>query len=463
MERDPHFPSYEETVKHVSSLFERNAETPWQVRTVTLDGVRTTRRSVIEHHLRPLLDSASNHGSLADLVARAQLAVARLKQLDVFEEVGIDLDAPRGPNAGRGDHGDWLDVKLVVKERSRLRAETGTQVGNNEGNLRASLAVRNLAGGGESAALNVSFGTKTPSSFEGVLNVPNTANPAQAVALTAHQLHRSNQATASHDELARQAGVRLTTPSPLGHHTFTGTLTWRHVFAIPDSASLSVRHEAGHSLKAAVGHSWVLRDTRDSASLPTAGSLLKVDSELAGVAQIGDVRHHRHEVEAVAASRLFGSERWSVAACARAGVLAPLAGDVPRISDRMPLGGPTSVRGFVASGLGPRDGNDALGATTTYSAGVSLFGPVPGLGHHAEWLKLHAWANAGAAGMVVPATRESLERFVRSAAPSVSAGVGLAVRHPAARLEINFSVPVAVHKGDQVSRGWGVGIGINFL
>ncbi|KAI9175992.1 hypothetical protein H9P43_006356 [Blastocladiella emersonii ATCC 22665] len=455
---DPHFPSYEEAVRHVTNLFERNAETPWKVRQVTLEGVRTTRRAVFEQYVRPILNET---GTLAEVVLRLQVAADRLRKLDIFDDISIDLDTPstaaKSAAMGAGEP-DLLDVTLRIKEKPRVRAETGTQMGNNEGNMHASLSVRNVFGSAESLATNIAFGTKTHSSFEGVFTKPSTADPRRQLHLAAHQVHRSNQATSSHDELARALALRLVFPSPLGNHQLAYTLGWRQILDVADSASLSVRHEAGHSLKSAVSHSLV-RDTRDSGSLPTRGTLLRVESELAGVAQVGDVRHVKNEVEAqwnLALGRGF-----SLSNTFRLGALVPLDGDVPRIADRIFLGGPTSVRGFTHHGIGPKDGTDALGGTVAYQAGVSLFAPVPGLADK-DWLRMHAFVNAGSAGQAVPWTRDAVEALAR-VPPSVSAGFGLALRHPVCRLELNWAVPLVVHRGDAFKRGVSFGLGINFL
>ena len=47
--------------------------------------------------------------------------------------------------------------------------------------------------------------------------------------------------------------------------------------------------------------------------------------------------------------------------------------------------------------------------------------------------------------------------------PSMSAGVGLVYVHPAARMELNFSVPLVLRRGDEGRKGLQFGIGINML
>ena len=47
--------------------------------------------------------------------------------------------------------------------------------------------------------------------------------------------------------------------------------------------------------------------------------------------------------------------------------------------------------------------------------------------------------------------------------PSMAAGVGLVYAHPAARFELNFSLPLVVRRGEEGRKGLQVGVGINFL
>ena len=103
----------------------------------------------------------------------------------------------------------------------------------------------------------------------------------------------------------------------------------------------------------------------------------------------------------------------SVSLATRTGLLWSLAhGGRTLFSDRFQLGGPTSVRSFKTSGMGPRDGRkyssipnpcqsigfsfckaDSVGGELYYSAGASFISDVPTKAH---WpLKAHLWVNAG--------------------------------------------------------------------
>ncbi len=47
--------------------------------------------------------------------------------------------------------------------------------------------------------------------------------------------------------------------------------------------------------------------------------------------------------------------------------------------------------------------------------------------------------------------------------PSCAAGLGLVYAHPAARFELNFSLPLVVREGEEGRKGLSFGVGISFL
>jgi outer membrane protein insertion porin family len=47
--------------------------------------------------------------------------------------------------------------------------------------------------------------------------------------------------------------------------------------------------------------------------------------------------------------------------------------------------------------------------------------------------------------------------------PSTAVGVGLVYAHPAARFELNFSLPLAIRRGEEGRKGLQLGIGINLM
>lgn len=271
-------------------------------------------------------------------------------------------------------------------------------------------------------------------------------------------------------------------------HELSYSGLWRQVTGLADKASPTVRADAGDSFKSSITHTWV-SDKRDSAMLPSSGYLLKTISELAGYGALkGDVAFGKFEFQSQAALPIpvpgvEGDSGISFTAGLRGGVLYPLTlsgGNAPshsRINDRFQLGGPTDVRGFRLSGLGPRDGQDAVGGDVYAAGGASLLFPVPRMGKDTP-LRLQAFVNGGrllalkdtAGGKKGGMNSDDVSRSVRNTInelanglPSCAAGVGFVYAHPVARFELNFSLPLVLRRGEEGRKGVSFGVGIDFL
>lgn len=70
---------------------------------------------------------------MADVINKSQDVAENLLRLDIFDHVQILLD-----NATDSDPlaaPDSINVVYQVKEKSRVFIKTGTEIGNNEGNM----------------------------------------------------------------------------------------------------------------------------------------------------------------------------------------------------------------------------------------------------------------------------------------------------------------------------------------
>jgi len=222
------------------------------------------------------------------------------------------------------------------------------------------------------------------------------------------------------------------------------------------TASMSMRHAAGSSIKSSLFHNWI-HDSRDDKISATRGSYLKLAQELAGLG--GDAFFYKAESEAQLSRQLFSGVSLSFAA--RGGILWSLFDRPTYFSDRFQLGGPTSVRMFRNNGMGPRDGSDSLGGEMYWAAGLSLISDIP---KKPNWpIKTHLFLNTGRLDNIdkskslLTNVQESITK------PSISAGVGIVYRFDPLRVEVNFGVPLVASKSDGRKRGFEVGIGVNFL
>ena len=270
-----------------------------------------------------------------------------------------------------------------------------------------------------------------------------------------------------------------------GRHELGYSGVWRQITGLASNASPTVRGDAGDSVKSSLTHTWT-KDRRDNPQLPAKGYLSKSMVELAGWGPLqGDVAFGKAEVEAQGAipvpmPGIQGESGVSLTTGFRAGVLYPLPlgaeseSRPSRINDRFQLGGPTDVRGFRLSGLGPRDGSDAVGGDVYAAGSANLLFPIPRVGKERP-LRFQIFANGGrllalkspktegTGGEKSRQTWSSTMAELGNGLPSMAAGFGLVYAHPVARFELNFSLPLVLRKGEDARKGLQFGVGINML
>jgi outer membrane protein insertion porin family len=435
---------------------------------------------------------SSNHDAPYTLLeARQEIdrAATKLNKLGIFQyPVSVYLDKPdqTNPSSTPTD----LNVYFHAKERGRYTIKTGTEAGSSEGSVYGNAQFRNLFGGAETLNIHVARGTRTRSVYSVGFDTPILSNPDfrwETTGLASSAL----KPWASHEEVLKGGSTKFKYATTGGHlHEFGYSGLWRQITSLASNASPTVRMDAGDSFKSSMVHTWI-NDQRDNPLLPSRGYFLKTMTEVAGFGPLkGDVGFGKIELESQAAvpipvPGIEGDSGIAFNAGLRAGMLYPLTaggGDIPiqsRLNDRFQLGGPTDIRGFKISGLGPHDGQDAAGGDVYAAGGASLLFPLPRVGKETP-LRIQAFVNAGrllslkgakpknnAAGpMTSDAVADNMKSTIhelRNGLPSAAAGLGLVYAHPLARFELNFTLPLVMRKDEQARKGLQFGVGITFL
>ena len=340
--------------------------------------------------------------------------------------------------------------------------------------------------------LNASLGTRTRSSYQAALEVPISAGSNADLRGEIGGLASSTQnGFASHEEVLKGAWAKARWFGESGaRHEFGYNGTWRQVTGLASSASPTVRGDAGDSFKSSITHTWI-KDRRDNPVIPTRGYFTKSILELAGWGPLqGDVAFAKSEIQTQGALPIpipgvNGDSGVSLTTGFRAGLLYPLSigfdfdnkATPSRINDRFQIGGPADVRGFRLSGLGPHDGADAVGGDLYAAGSANLLFPIPRVGLDRPF-RCQAFVNGGRllalkgpettekgikSGEAVRKSLSSTIQELGNGLPSIAAGVGLVYAHPAARLELNFTLPLVLRKGEDARKGLQFGIGINML
>ncbi|KXT18060.1 hypothetical protein AC579_4553 [Pseudocercospora musae] len=484
--------SYEKAEKRQHEIIALNSTAPVTISSIRLLHAEHTRHAFLERIFNPLLTRNRKNEAyytLREALTAISKAVDQLNRLDIFQQpisTYIDKAEPSDPSTTPTDYA----VFVSAKERGRYTIKTGTEAGTAEGSAYVQATLRNIFGGGERLNGNASLGTRTRETYSATFDTPIRSNPDLRWELGGLK-SSTVKPWASHEEVLRGGQTRLSwRTSPSSKHDFAYSGFWRQVTGLAEKASPTIRADAGDSFKSSISHTWT-HDSRDIPMLPSRGLLFKTVSEIAGFGPLkGDVAFGKFEAESQAAlpipiPGIKGDSGISFTAGLRGGFLAPLPlGDKntpsqSRINDRFQLGGPTDVRGFRLSGLGPRDGQDAAGGDVYAAGGASLLFPLPMVGKDTP-LRLQAFVNGGRL-LALRDTRSAESRDrpmnmgdvsdslvktisdITNGPPSAAAGFGLVYAHPAARVEVNFSLPLIIRKGEEGRKGLSFGIGLDFM
>lgn len=476
----------EKALRRAFETLNANSELPVTVSSVQILQAKNTRRSFLENIVNPLVHAHRDGPiTLSQLLAEVTGTITKLERLDIFKSpISVYID-----KANLSDQlttSSDLAIFFNAKEKSRYTITTGTEAGHAEGSAYANVALRNIFGGAESLNAHASFGTRTKSSYSATFESPLLGNPNLLFELSG-LASSTAKGWASHEEASKGGLAKLKWLTEGGQrHELCFSGIWRQIMKLSPTASTTVRADAGDSFKSSVTHTWMY-DRRDHLLLPTRGYLLKTTTELAGLGHLGgDVAFSKIEAEGQTAiplsiPQVMKVNGFTIHAGIRTGVLYPLSlgnGNKPclsRINDRFQLGGPTDVRGFRLSGLGPRDGSDAIGGDLYAAGGLSLLFPLPRVAPTTP-LRIQAFINGGRLvamtgtgkkeSMNGEQTAESFKRALlelRSGLPSFAAGLGLVYAHPAARFELNLSLPLVLRKGEEGRKGLSFGVGVSFL
>jgi outer membrane protein insertion porin family len=163
----------------LKSSFEEVSQNAIVMNGVLFYGVKHTRRSFLEHLARPIMKAKT----LSEAMHNARIVADRLGRFGIYSHVLGEISMANGhwirPNS--------IDARFYVKERGRITLKTGTEIGDNEGNLNGAFIFRNVFGGAEEFSMNASFSTRISSSFSTYLSTPLFADPDHMLSMSAYQ------------------------------------------------------------------------------------------------------------------------------------------------------------------------------------------------------------------------------------------------------------------------------------
>ncbi|MCB1538974.1 MAG: outer membrane protein assembly factor BamA [Rhodospirillales bacterium] len=364
-----------------------------------------------------------------DKIAKAE---QNLKDLDFFDTVKVRPVPGSAP--------DQTVVDVDVQEKSTGEISLGGGFSTSEGPLADfQIRERNFLGRGQDVALSASVSAKH-TEFDTSFTEPYFLDRDLSAGVDAFHTTSNLKSESSFDQVRTGGALRL--GYPLSEH-LRQTLKYRlennDIKNVQSDASAYIKQQEGTWLTSAVSQR-LTYDTRDSTLWPTKGQVSWLETEGAGLG--GDAKFISGKIGAEVFFPVTHSSVLSI--LGEGGAIHGWSGSGVRINERYFIGGDT-LRGFQASGIGPRDltTGDALGGNLFYRGSVEAAFPI-GLPEEMG-VQGHAFSDFGSLWSL----DQSGAGIVDSKSVRVSTGVGVSWRSPFGLIRLDFANPVVKENYDK--------------
>jgi outer membrane protein insertion porin family len=393
------------------------------VERIDIDGNVRTLDEVIRREFRLVEGDAFN-------ATKLNRSRQRVQNLGFFRTVEVDTRQGSAP--------DRTVIKVKVEEQSTGDFTFGAGFSTDSGPLgNIGLRERNLLGRGQDLRLNF-----TLSGVSSQIDLSFTEPYFMGRDVSAgFDIFRTTRQQESSDFTEERIGFGLRMGWGWDENlrqVVRYVLERRDLTDVSDDASAIIQDDEGVNVKSALGQT-LTYDTRDSRFDPTAGLVLSLDVEAAGLG--GDSHFVKSSVGGAYYVPLF--EDVTLRLATESGAILSITDT--RVSDRFFVGGP-NLRGFAVGGVGPRDAesDDALGAKYFYTGTVEVVFPL-GLPEEFD-IRGRVFADAGSAWGLDGQTDEEVED---STALRASVGIGFSWDSPFGPIQVDLGVPLLKEDFDE--------------
>ncbi|PJF19928.1 hypothetical protein PSACC_00256, partial [Paramicrosporidium saccamoebae] len=417
---------------------------PVTVTGVQFTGTERTRMDILE----PVVQNCLKARTFGELTVALGETSSNLERLELFKEMRFVIDQDSHKK-------DGVVVRVEVQER-KYKIQAGTDIQKNGVGFGTGGTFYNVFGRGEKLDVVASMGTQSSTPLSINFSKPVNGNPERLLNLSAFSTFQHYVSGANFKNQLQGLAASYTFASKLAsEHELKYALDWRHVFGIGEDASLSVRRQAGHSIKSSITHT-MINSTRDCPVFPTHGYFHRISNELAGLG--GSVSFLKNDMLTQIHIPLYKYLVFN--ATARLGHISSVGGRKISLLDKYQCGGPLSVRGFALNCLGPKDRNDSIGGDSSAEVSVGVSFPLSANTIH--MLRGHVFVNAGILTNF-DGIKAKNQKWIRDNT-NLSFGTGLQVKlGESAKLEMNVAYPLSMQPGTIFHRGLQVGLGVEFL
>ena len=400
------------------------------VRRISVAGNTRTRDEVVRREMRQL------EGAYYD-ASKIELSKRRLDRTQYFKDVSVET----APVAGSADQ---IDVNFTIEEKPTGAIQLGAGLSSTDGAVfSGSVTQSNIFGSGKFVSATVSTSKVNRTYALSYLNPYFTVDGvSQGFDIYSRRIDASSLSVGKYKTDTLGGGLKFGYPLSETDSLSYGLIAENVKLSLYSDSPLqflAFERDFGDRYKYLSGNMGWLRDRRDSAILPTSGTLTRAGGELAG----GDLKYYR--------LNLFHQWLYPLSRTMTLGVRGDFGyvggyhGDTVPFFKNFYAGGPDSVRGYEAFSLGPQDqfGN-VLGGTRKLTGSAEVLFPVPGAANEKS-LRLAVFVDTG---QVFGANENLALSGLRYAA-----GFGIAWTSPFGPLRVSIAEPLNEKKGfDKVER-----------
>ncbi len=394
------------------------------VRRINVAGNTKTRDEVVRREMRQL------EGSYYD-TSKIQLSKTRIDRTQYFKDVSVET-APVAESA------DQVDVNFTVEEKPTGALLFGAGFSSvDKFVVSGSVSQANVFGSGKFVSVQANSGKVNRTYSLSYLNPYFTVDGlGQGFDLYSRRVDASSLAIGAYKTDTQGGGVKFSYPLSESDSVSFGLAGESVKLTLFDNSPISYKNFSsafGNQYTYGYGNAGWARERRDSALMPTKGTLTRASVELAG----GDLQYYRASL----------SEQWyyplsksnTILFSGEFGYVHGLNNLQVPFFKNFYAGGPGSVRGYRPFSLGPQDvqGN-ALGGTRKVLGSVEFLFPVPGA-QTDKSLRLSTFLDGG---QVFGASEKFGFGDIR-----YSAGIGLQWTSPFGPLRLSLAQPLNEKKG----------------
>lgn len=409
------------------------------VNRVNVAGNTKTRDEVVRREVRQMEGGWYN-------AEKINVSRSRLNRLGFFNEVNIETPAVPGTT-------DQVDVNIDVSEKATGNVMLGAGFSSSEGLiLSGSINQANAFGSGNRLSLQVNSGSVNTVYS---LSFTNPYYTVDGISLGYDAYRRDVDATSldgvgEYESSTMGLGLRLGLPLNEKDIVFLGAAVEKLDIGVTANSPIQYQNfvaENGNSNNTLRFDATIARDTRNNYLFPTSGIMQRASIEV-GVPP-GDIQYYKMSLQHQQYFPL--SKDFSLMVNGEVGYGGGIGSSSLPFYRNFFVGGVSSVRGFQAGSIGPKQIDPSsgdpvtLGGDTKVVGNVELLFPMPGIKDNS--VRLSTFLDAGAAFGTGDALYGSNKVGFNDL--RFSAGVGMAWNSPLGPLKFNLAYPINAKDHDE--------------